>query len=369
MWLEGSQPGLSESSPKLIEYLRSFKDDLMVLKRELWDLHQFFTKPDLPTHDDGTRQNRNSPYSEGDTSEPPALSTNLLQSFKRIIIFFLCQSQSILHIVRENEDEQYFQDHAHTIHKWRKRCSDSKQMALDSIGQARQDLVLNITESDTTSVRLQAIGPELIAIVAMMNVQKGCLEMRSSSSSALRNVDNTGEETAKNIPTWSQLGDLGKAEQQLHSERTEPPPTSVDILDFCSARLSKLRYDANANPQRRLFMDLRLFSRELSALSLVNTLQRRSLWHLSFALDPSSFRITDVTRKARFPLEDKTIDYGAMKRTAFEHQLDWQIGLTHELMQQVQDDIEVLDEGHGNAIRVFTLVTLFFLPLSVKAPV
>lgn len=34
-----------------------------------------------------------------------------------------------------------------------------------------------------------------------------------------------------------------------------------------------------------------------------------------------------------------------------------------DLRQTVIGSIEVLDEGHSKAIRVFTLVTLFFLPL------
>lgn len=40
--------------------------------------------------------------------------------------------------------------------------------------------------------------------------------------------------------------------------------------------------------------------------------------------------------------------------------------LTEDLVMQVKSDIDVPNEGHGNAIRVLTLVTLFSLPLSVK---
>ncbi len=41
---------------------------------------------------------------------------------------------------------------------------------------------------------------------------------------------------------------------------------------------------------------------------------------------------------------------------------DFRRGLA-DLRQRVIENIEVLDEGHGKAVRVFTLVAPFFLPL------
>ncbi|KAM3552768.1 hypothetical protein MY1884_007032 [Beauveria asiatica] len=40
------------------------------------------------------------------------------------------------------------------------------------------------------------------------------------------------------------------------------------------------------------------------------------------------------------------------------------LGRSQRLREQVKQSIEILEEGHGKAIRVFTIVTLFFLPLS-----
>jgi hypothetical protein len=36
---------------------------------------------------------------------------------------------------------------------------------------------------------------------------------------------------------------------------------------------------------------------------------------------------------------------------------------TEALRERVKQTLEIMDEGHGKAIRVFTFVTVFFLPM------
>jgi hypothetical protein len=91
-----------------------------------------------------------------------------------------------------------------------------------------------------------------------------------------------------------------------------------------------------------------------------------NMWNMQKILDPDSCRITNQERKGRFSLENNALQHGIKKRTDVCEEVNKLKGLTEDLVAKVKSDIEVLDEGHGNAIRVFTLVTLFFLPLSVN---
>lgn len=367
VWLEGSKsiPDWRLLS-RFLDDLRGFKLDLEELRKEYWGLHHFFSRPGPPAHNDGIRPPRTGAQSTQErTSELPALPASLLTSFQQLMALFVCQSQLMLQRTRANDDPHYFQDHKHTAGKWHARYWSNRRKAMESIRKAQEVMVLNITESNAAAIRLGAVGPELIAIVAMMNVQRESIRVRNNIEPSLMNGGGIMDGITKGMATWSWRGDPEKAEEQAHTGTIAPLSTStfVDIIGLYSAHLSKLRFSASVNPQRRVFMDIRALKKELSALYRVNHLQMLSLWHMQKVIDPNSFRITNEERQTRFPLEKNALEHGVRKKTADSEEVKRLLGLTDDLALEVKSDIEVLDEGHGNAIRVFTIVTFFFLPL------
>lgn len=86
-------------------------------------------------------------------------------------------------------------------------------------------------------------------------------------------------------------------------------------------------------------------------------------------LHPEAFQsaTTDWTyikdRQAMFPLEDKLIASQSEKLVEDDEALALLQNVAKALRSDLKQSIEILEEGHGKAIRVFTIVTLFFLPL------
>lgn len=92
--------------------------------------------------------------------------------------------------------------------------------------------------------------------------------------------------------------------------------------------------------------------------------QDRVLQEYSRVLAPSSFRLTSRSRQSLFTLEARLLHKSSLsirkkigQYLELKQQVDRQIGLT-------KMGIEILDDDHGKAILVFTIVTLVFLPLS-----
>ncbi|KDN66471.1 hypothetical protein CSUB01_08187 [Colletotrichum sublineola] len=74
--------------------------------------------------------------------------------------------------------------------------------------------------------------------------------------------------------------------------------------------------------------------------------------------------VVDKKRIGRYRAEAKLTDQ-AVEKIQLEITEIRNLSLVgNKLRCQVREDLDVLDEGHGYAIRVFTLVTLIFLPLS-----
>lgn len=79
---------------------------------------------------------------------------------------------------------------------------------------------------------------------------------------------------------------------------------------------------------------------------------------------PESFRITNTTRIGQYRTEKTNGEFQLSTLTGREDDVDILKIKAKSLKEQVKQTIEILEEDHGKAIRVFTIVTLFFLPLS-----
>ncbi|KAI1140800.1 hypothetical protein F5Y05DRAFT_402884 [Hypoxylon sp. FL0543] len=142
------------------------------------------------------------------------------------------------------------------------------------------------------------------------------------------------------------------------------PDTETDAVQLYHEYTSKLRYQAYRRPRRRVFLEIHRLQEDLEALQNVVSSQLQVLDNYKRLLAPGSYRVTDSSRKGLFRIESRYIDSQIDRLRDKSEELRVQRERTNFLKEQVKQTIEILEENHGKAIRVFTLVTVFFLPLS-----
>ncbi|KAK2013408.1 hypothetical protein LZ32DRAFT_256806 [Colletotrichum eremochloae] len=200
--------------------------------------------------------------------------------------------------------------------------------------------------------------------MAILNMQSGAFRIGAGSSNLPSNFAGVSEEKLigkqRKVVIWTD-----DAEQPNNTKPGAPPPTtSLDILALYEHHVQALRVDATLRPQRRSFLAIRALEEELAALDTLKRTQWWQLYYMDAIYSPNSYQVVDKKRIGRYRAEAKLTDQAVEKI---------QLGITeirnlslvgNKLRCQVREDLDVLDEGHGYAIRVFTLVTLIFLPLS-----
>ncbi|KAF4897455.1 hypothetical protein CGCF415_v011191 [Colletotrichum fructicola] len=353
----------------LMRDLSIFKQDLEKILDESEKLHLFVARPgfrpDRNLHDE-VQDNRPSQGQErsGNQLEALALPTSLLRAFQNIVALLCVQARMVLLTCREDDIEIHRNSRAN---KGRTRYSRILETVMTSLGNAREDLILAITAGNTSSVRFSAVGAEYIVTTAMTNLQIGALRISAGSSKVPLNLSGLAGEVrrgTRRIVTGGE--DLGLLEAALQKPGQNAPTTAtteLDLMAFYEAHARALDFNASIRPQRRAFLAIRALEEELRAIKDLNVTQWRCLDTTGLVLHPMSFPVVDQDRVARFALELKVIERAKAERKREHEDMLRMLHRAADLRARVKESIEVLDEGHGNAIRVFTLVTLFFLPL------
>ncbi|KXG47977.1 Mg2+ transporter protein, CorA-like/Zinc transport protein ZntB [Penicillium griseofulvum] len=138
----------------------------------------------------------------------------------------------------------------------------------------------------------------------------------------------------------------------------------TDLIQMYSRRMMRIANQTAQKPQRRLFLELYGLEDDMYAIRGVIFQQWAAISNYDRLLDPNSYRVTtkarrtlyevehDFIEKEQIRLEDRTLDVNGFLNGAAYYR------------NRIRQHIEILEEGHGKAIRVFTFVTVFFLPLS-----
>ena len=127
------------------------------------------------------------------------------------------------------------------------------------------------------------------------------------------------------------------------------------------------RFQAGRRPKKQALRDLYLMEEELELVEAVHESQRLALKAYGKVIDYRSYRITD---RERFQTNEK-IEKPMLNVCLVENPLPCLHYNNKDLQDQISKttqvlryNIEIAEEGNTKAIRVFTLVTIIFLPLS-----
>jgi hypothetical protein len=143
-----------------------------------------------------------------------------------------------------------------------------------------------------------------------------------------------------------------------------PVDNSMTVTDIYREYFSKLQFQVNHRPSKRLLRAINLLQEELSALGQVTTWQTNLIYNYTQVLNYATYNNFNQHRDAYFPIENSllnsSMDSLIDTREDFE-ELKRRLG---PLSESAKQSTEINDEDHGKAIFVFTVITAIFLPLS-----
>ncbi|KAG6353490.1 hypothetical protein INS49_005671 [Diaporthe citri] len=260
----------------------------------------------------------------------PQLPRSLVHAFDALLSYYIFTAKQFSLInrsLRPTEKPRASTDLLGVrLQRVKRRCRKVSLDVTDLLTNAKKDILLQGTrDQDEDALGLRAVSAEFLMAALVTTVQN-------------RNI---------NLP------DAG-------GQR------SSDVIDMYKKYNSQIHFEANRRPQRRVFIAIHELEEELRALGRVLESQTRLLTWYTGKIEP---RYSDSSYEAyrepyRYRFEK---DYIERQRRILSRRQSDVTRLQDKaaaLKQHVAQMLAVLEEDHGKAIRVFTIVTLFFLPLS-----
>ncbi|KAI1451696.1 hypothetical protein F4805DRAFT_463537 [Annulohypoxylon moriforme] len=254
----------------------------------------------------------------------PFLPSNVFYAFQQILSMYFLTSRQLSYIngldsLKSSFEKRQTGPYWHKIRSLESDAQAAFVRACELLENSKEDVILSgITTQSPETLGIESIGPHFLAASLAVNLQ--------------------------NRPLF--------------------PDVDTDLLQVYHEYTSKLRYQTYRRPRRRVFLDIHRLQEDLEALHKVISSQFRVLDNYKRLLSPSSFRVTDSSREGVFGIESRYINSQMEKLQDHYEEVRVQQQKMEFLKEQVKQTIEILEENHGKAIRVFTIVTVFFLPLS-----
>lgn len=199
---------------------------------------------------------------------------------------------------------------------------------LDLLANAKKDILLEGTQDQgEDALGIQAVGAEFLMAALVTTVQNRSI----------------------NLPDGGGL--------QTTAQK------SADVIDMYKRYNSQIHFEANRRPQRRVFIAIHELEEELRALGRVLESQRRLLSWYTGKIEPRRSDLSYEVYREPYRFEMKYIDRQLHRLRLRQREVTRLQEKAAALKRHVGQMIAILEEDHGKAIRVFTVVTLFFLPL------
>ncbi|UKZ54094.1 hypothetical protein TrVGV298_007900 [Trichoderma virens] len=263
--------------------------------------------------------------SMGDLAVRPPLPKEILHVFQKIVQVFVLRSKTLSFMTRSKRSSGVeLSEISAKINELKRFEESAQKRILELLDDAKRDIFLSgNTSSDTGRPQLQRVGAELLALAFICKGHNLLFEPKASTSH--------------------------------HNENT---------LELYKHYTSELHLQANQRPQKRVFLDIRDLEEELDALDTLLSHQRDCLRKFAKSISPDTLRLTTMTRVAQGKVESAYKDNHTQQLDIRTQEIQNMKTRSRFLKEQVKQTIEIMEEDHGKAIRVFTIVTLFFLPLS-----
>jgi len=125
------------------------------------------------------------------------------------------------------------------------------------------------------------------------------------------------------------------------------------------------KYYSIQRPSKRLLSKIYAFREEVNIVKKVMLQQQERYWEYIETLKPCTFRITNNTRESMYDHEvGYWIDILSPNHIAQIERMKALEDRIKTLVTETNQQVDILEEDHGKAILVFTIVTIIFLPLS-----
>lgn len=258
--------------------------------------------------------------------KPPPLPAKVVRAFEQLMAMYMIQAQWLSLNNRRSSSRIYskaVQDRAEDLML---QGEAAKKQVYDYLQDAKKDIVLmrGTSRHYIDGLGVEAVGAEFLVLAIMVSLQNRSVLTRPASTA----------------------------------------PERADFIELYQRYTSQLRFQANRRPKKRVFLDIHGLVEELDALEGMVKAQTLVMRRYLQLLAPGSTRTTNATRVGLYKIERA---YGDAQQRALRLRQD-NLRILQEkslvLKEQVKQIIEILEEDHGKAIRVFTFVTLLFLPLS-----
>lgn len=120
----------------------------------------------------------------------------------------------------------------------------------------------------------------------------------------------------------------------------------------------------NQHPRKKLLHHIHHLEEELAAVRQTIEMSKILLRNYARTLRPESYRITTRLRETMNPVEEEYLKRTYRIANGQLRTLGHLERRSQHLAAQVKRSVEILEEDHGKAILIFTIITTIFLPLS-----
>ncbi|KAJ0160593.1 hypothetical protein CTA2_7703 [Colletotrichum tanaceti] len=320
----GPEPGVETEDGRwspmrnsVVSSAETFYAQVKAIVDQTEELHKLVTSAAAP--DD--------PYSSNDPR--PHLPSSLVNAFEGLISIYVLKAKELSWMNRftaKVASSHYSQDAERRLDRLREAGHLTSGRVRQHLTRAKEDIImLGTTKGDSERIVIAPIGPEFLAASLLSSLQNS-------------------------VPV-------------LGTEK------KLDLVNHYRSQTARLCFDTSRRPNRKAFVEIHALEEELEALRAVVASQQHLLRSYQKLYSPLAFRsrTTDrlyyKERKASFKLENRCIRRQQRRLAERDRALSILQLRARTLRDETKQRIEILDEGHGKAIRVFTIVTLFFLPL------
>ncbi|KAF2684217.1 hypothetical protein K458DRAFT_404491 [Lentithecium fluviatile CBS 122367] len=253
------------------------------------------------------------------------LPKSLVNAFENAVLLLVCAAKSFPLINRSSDPmNQHLVDAAAKIKEDRILLETTGQdlfyigkRVKEFMSKAEHDIMLmSHTDTDTDTISYDSVGPEYILAAIMASLFN----------------------------------------RPLHAD--EP----VDLVYAGFYR--RVQRDAMKHPRTRILRKIWRMREELELIASINSQQQELLRHYLRILEPCTFRATTLLRAARFRVEAPFIETQLRNAHSVRLRISDLDSRLEDVSSHVSRMLEIQQENNGNAIIVFTIVTIIFLPLS-----